>query len=66
MVPSMLRTEAENNAFKGDDLIICDKNLQLIVVPDEEKGKYNLNYSFLHRIRDPRQWIHRHFFPIHN
>lgn len=54
-VPSMLRTDAENASFKGDDLILCDDNFQLFVVPEEEKEKYNLNFSFLHQVRNPRQ-----------
>lgn len=54
MVPSMLRTEAENNAFKGDDFIVCDEDFQFIVVPEEEKEQYKLNFSILHRIQDPR------------
>ncbi len=55
MVPSMLRTEAENASFKGDDFILCGENYQFIVVPEEEKEQYNLNFNFLHQIRNPRQ-----------
>ena len=55
MVPSMLRTDAENATFKGDDFILCDDNYQFIVVPEEEKAQYNLNFNFRHHIRNPRQ-----------
>lgn len=55
MVPRMLRTEAENASFKGDDLILCGENFQFIVVPEEEKKQYNMDYNFIHEIRNPRQ-----------
>ena len=55
MAPAMLRTEAENKVFKGDDLIICDENFKLIVVPEEEKDQYMINFNYIHQIRNPRQ-----------
>jgi len=55
MVPAMLRTEAENKAFKGDDFIICDEDLKLIVVPEEEKDQYRMSVNFIHTIQNPRQ-----------
>jgi len=55
MAPAMLRTEAENKAFKGDNLIICDENFKLIVVPEEEKDQYMINFNYIHQIRNPRQ-----------
>jgi len=55
MVPSILRTDAENASFKGDDLILCDENFQFIVVPEEEKKKYSMDYNFIYEIRNPLQ-----------
>lgn len=55
MVPSMLRTDAENASYKGDSLILCDENIQFIVVPDEEKAKYKLDFNIIHKLRNPRQ-----------
>lgn len=57
MVPSMLRTDAENASYKGDNLILCDENFQFIVVPDEEKDKYRMDFDIIHRIRNPRQLL---------
>ena len=57
MVPSMLRTDAENASYKGDSLILCDENFQFIVVPDEEKAKYKLDFNIIHKLRNPRQLL---------
>lgn len=57
MVPSMLRTEAENASYKGDNLILCDENFQFIVIPDEERNKYKSDFNIVHQLRNPRQLL---------
>lgn len=54
-VQSLLRTDEEREAFKGDDTIICDDNLQFTVLPDEEKEKRQMTFNFRHKILNPRK-----------
>ena len=54
MVPKLLRSEAEDKAFDGDPLIICDENLQFKVIPKEEKDKYPMDFSFFYQFANPR------------
>ena len=55
LVPSTLRTEEEDDAFEGNDLILCDDNLQFLVVPEENKEKCTLVVNFRHYLRNPRK-----------
>ena len=54
MVPKLLRSEAEDKAYDGDPLIICDENLQFKVIPKEEKDKYPMDFSFFYQFANPR------------
>ena len=45
---------AEQKAFDGDPLIICDENLQFKVIPKEEKDKYPMDFSFFYQFANPR------------
>ena len=51
---SLLRTDEERDAFKGDNIIICDDALQFTVLPDEEKEKRQMTFNFRHKILSPR------------
>ena len=53
-VQSMLRTDEENKAFKGDETIICDNSGQFTVLSEEEKEKRQLKFNFRHFIMHPR------------
>ena len=55
LVPSTLRTKEENEAFKGNETILCDDKLQFIVVPKENKDKCTLTINFKHFLRQPRK-----------
>ena len=54
MVPHMLRSEAENEAYEGDPTIVCDEYYQFKVLSKEEKKKYAMNFSFKHFLKKPR------------
>ncbi|MBO4550072.1 MAG: tetratricopeptide repeat protein [Bacteroidaceae bacterium] len=57
LVPSTLRTEAEEKAFQGNETIFCDDNLQFSVIPEEDKEKHTLTVNFKHFLRDPRKLV---------
>ena len=52
-VQSLLRTDEEREAFKGDDTIICDESGQFSVLPKEEKEKRQMTFNFRHKILNP-------------
>lgn len=54
MAPSMMRSEAEETDYEESPIIVCDENFQFKVVPEEEREKYSLNFSFIHRLLNPR------------
>ena len=54
MVPNMLRSEAENDAYEGDPSIVCDENFQFKVLSKEERKKYSMNFNFKHFLKKPR------------
>ena len=54
MVPSLMRTPEEREAFKGDETIICDEALQFTVLPDEDKEKRQMTFTFKHQKLNPR------------
>ena len=54
MVPSLMRTQEEREAFKGDETIICDEALQFTVLPDEDKEKRQMTFTFKHQKLNPR------------
>ncbi len=51
---SLLRTDEEREAFKGDDIIICDDNIQFTVLPDEDKEKRQMTFNFRQKLLNPR------------
>ena len=53
-VQSLMRTKEENEAFKGDETIICDDSGQFTVMSDEEKEKRQITFNFRHKILNPR------------
>lgn len=53
-VQSLLHSDEEREAFKGDDTIICDDKLQFTVLPDEEKEKCQMTFNFRQKILNPR------------
>ena len=55
LVPSTLRSESENEAFKGNETILCDDNLQFKVLSKEEKEKCPFVVNFKHFLRNPRR-----------
>ena len=57
LVPSTLRTEAEKENFEGNETILCDENLQFVVVPEEDKDKRTLTVNFKHFLRNPRRLV---------
>ena len=57
MLPNLLRSEEEKANFKGDETIICDDNIQFMVLPDEEKEKRQMNFNFKHFIANPRRLV---------
>ena len=54
-VPSLMRTKEENDAFEGNETIICDDDFQFTVMSDEEREKRPMTFNFGHRIKDPRK-----------
>ncbi len=54
MVPNLLRSEAENDAYEGDPSIVCDENFQFKVLSKEERKKYSMNFTFKHFLKNPR------------
>ena len=52
---SLLRSDEENKAFKGDDTVICDDNFQFIVLSDDEMEKRQITFNFRHKILNPRK-----------
>jgi len=54
-VQSLLRTDEEREAFKGDDVLICDDSGQFTVLPEEEKEKRQITFNFRHKILNPRK-----------
>lgn len=55
MVPNLLRSEEEKEAFKGDDTLIIDDNGQIIVIPKEDKVHRSININFRHYLSNPRK-----------
>ena len=56
-LPKMMRTEEEDKAFKGDDIILCDEKTKFKVIPFEEKAKIQITYHFTHQLKDPRHLL---------
>ena len=54
MVPHMLRSKAENDAYEGDPTIVCDEYFNFKVVSGEEREKYAMNFTFKHFLKNPR------------
>ena len=57
MAPSMMRTEAERQAFKGDDIILCDDQFNFVVVKDDDKDRPQIFYNYKHFINNPKQLV---------
>ena len=55
MVPGFLRTPEEEEAFVGDDIILCDDNYQFLVIPAKEKDKLQMKFNFKHTLGEPRK-----------
>ena len=55
-VQSELRTKEENEAFKGDETILCDDYLNFKVMSDEEMEKQQMAFNFRHYIWKPRHF----------
>jgi len=53
-VQNYLRTDEERKAFKGDETLLCDDNIQFTILPDEEKEKRQMTFNFRHKILNPR------------
>ena len=54
MVPTLMRTEEENEAFEGDEGIIADSDFNFTVIPAEDKGETTLTFNFRHFLNNPR------------
>lgn len=50
-----MRTDEERNTFKGDETIICDDNIQFMVLPEEEKERRQMTFNFRHKILNPHK-----------
>lgn len=57
MVPTLKRTEEENDAFVADDIIFCDGEFNFTVIPAEEKEKGTLTFNFRHFLNNPRTLV---------
>lgn len=55
-VPELFGKDAKNENSKEDDLILCDEDLQLFIVPKEKKEQYKLEFNYIHQIKNPRQF----------
>ena len=55
MVPGLTESDAKEETSKGNDVLLCDENFKITVLPQSEKGKLNLNFNFRQKINFPRQ-----------
>lgn len=56
-VQSLLRNEEEEENFEGDDIIVCDDNMQFTIIPEADEEKREMKFNFKHFIRNPRQLV---------
>ena len=54
LVPTLMRSEEENAAFVGDEIIFCDGDFNFTAIPAEEKEKGALTFNFRHAVSNPR------------
>lgn len=50
-----MRTDEERNTFKDDETIICDDNIQFMVLPEEEKERRQMTFNFRYKILNPHK-----------
>ena len=55
MTAELLRTKEEDEAFKGNETIICDEDGNLRIMSKEEKDKHQFTFSFKQVISNPRK-----------